>query len=134
MRLKQYLREDKAINNRKAQKWQGILYRAIDSKSKAAALGTGMYFTTSLDAAKSYGKDIRAFQTKTINILGVYSREFEQIKAYVNSDEGFDKWFDENSLAQMIRMEAEDRGYDAIYQDDTFGLVLFDPKKVKEIK
>lgn len=134
MRLKYYIKEDKDIDRHKVQKWKGILYRAIDSKSKASALGTGMYFTQSLDAAKLYGKKIRKFQTKTIKILGLYSREYESIKAFINSEEGFNKWFDEHSIAQMIRMEAEDRGYDAIYQDNIFGLVLFDPKNAKEMK
>ena len=129
------INESKELNSNKSGKWDGLLYRAINTGRGDAALGTGLYLTPNLVDAKIYGKTIKTFQTKPIKVLGVNSREYESIRKYVNSDEGFDKYFDEDSIAQMIRLEAESRGYEAIYGGGQFGIVVFNPKKtVKEVK
>lgn len=135
MRLKIFLNESKELNQMNVTNWSGILYRALDSKSKGqSALGRGIYLTPDLEVAQYYGKKIKKYKTKQIKVLGTNSREYEIIQTYVNSAEGFEKYDDEESIAQMIRLEAEERGFDAIYGGDIYGLVLFDTKKIKEIK
>jgi len=135
MRFIKYINEAKELSSMKSEKWSGILYRATDSKAKGqAALGRGIYLTPDTEVANYYGKKIKKYQTKPIKVLGTNSREYDAIKGFVNSAEGFEKYDDELSVAQMIRLEAEERGFDAIYGGDIYGLVLFDGKKIKEIK
>ena len=136
MRLQKYITEK--INSRKSGKWSGILYRAVDSKRPGdVALGSGLYLSSTIDGASGYGKDIRRFKTKKpMNVLGAHSNEYNGIWTFCNSNAGWDKYGGKGySFAEMIRQEAEDRGYDAIYQDSIFGIVVFYPKKfLKELK
>ena len=129
---KQLIKAAKAeLDSNKSAKWSGILYRAIDSKRGDTALGDGLYLTPDIDAVKFYGKNIKKFQAKNINVLGMNSREFDSIRRYVNSDEGWDKYFDLHSISQKVALEAEQRGYEAIYGGSSLGIVVF-PKYIKK--
>lgn len=131
MRFLNYIIEQ-TLNTNKSGKWSGLLYRAVDSKRPGdVALGKGLYLTPEIEAAESYGKNIKKFRAKNINVLGTNTREHESIRMYVNSDEGWEKYFDEDSIAQRIALEAEKRGYEAIYGGAQFGIVIF-PKFIKK--
>lgn len=132
MKFRKYLTENLSQFN--SEKFSGILYRAVDHKFGEVLLGYGMYLTPEYETAKMYGKKIKKYRIKNLKVLGYYTQEYSKISKFVTSDKGYYKYKDSGDpVAEMIRQEAEDRGYEAIYAGEPAGIVIF-PKAIKKVK
>jgi hypothetical protein len=127
----------KKLNVKKSGKWNGgFLYRVEDAKRGDAALGDGLYLSDDSEDVLVYGKNPTTFKAKPMKVLGWQSREHDMIRAWcMKSDEAFDKYIDVDSVAQQVRLEAEELGWDAIYGGGIYGIVVFTPNKfLKRVK